>query len=71
MRGTCFFISRMESEVGDLMGKEGKELEAQMGRACGPEFVQRCAMGMRLEERGERRRLPVPGGSPLDGSATS
>ena len=39
------FLLRMEAEVGGLMGKEGKELEALMGRTEGPIFVQRCALG--------------------------
>ena len=38
-------LTRVESEVGELMGKEGKELEALMGRTSGPVFVQRCALG--------------------------
>ena len=39
------FLSRMEAEVGGLLGKEGNELEALMGRTEGPLFVQRCALG--------------------------
>ena len=34
----------MEAEVAGLMGKEGKEMEALMGRTSGPVFVQRCAL---------------------------
>ena len=40
------FLSRMEAEVGGLLGKEGKALEALMGRTEGPVFVQRCALGV-------------------------
>ena len=39
------FLSRMEAEVRGLLGKEGKALEALMGRTEGPVFVQRCALG--------------------------
>ena len=39
------FLSRMEAEAGGLLGKEGKALEALMGRTEGPVFVQRCALG--------------------------
>ena len=38
------FISRMETEVASLMGKEGKELGALTGRTLGPAFVHRCAL---------------------------
>ena len=34
----------MEAKVAGLMGKEGKEMEALMGRAEGPGFVMRCAL---------------------------
>ena len=47
------FLARMESEVGELMGKEGEELKALMGRTSGPVFVQRCALG---EEPGGTRK---------------
>ena len=39
-----FFLSHMEAEVVGLMGKEGKEMEALMGRGEGPKFALRCAM---------------------------
>ena len=62
------FLSRMDAEVGGLMGKEGKALEALMGRTEGPIFVQRCALGDEVGGRGTRRLLRELGGGRLGGS---
>ena len=50
------------------MGKEGKALEALMGRTDGPVFVQRCALGEDVGGRGKRLRRRGLGGSRQGGS---